>query len=180
MSENTNKAGVFLGSSALIASAVALLKVRQASAEPLPTAGELGLDEATMNLLVAMAQTGQKIDENIYKLLLAIAETNGGEAGVLENMDDFTSFRQIPVAINTATQLPDRKIPYKYQLVVKAYHTNPGIIYVAHNAADCTNINSSYTLLANEAVELQISNASRVYISSTVLGDSVICIVEQE
>jgi len=174
------KAGVAIGTTALIAAAVAILANRPKGAGG--PSGQTSLDEAAMNLLLAIAQSGSDIEQRIAATnALLGAMTGGGLPGVvgLENPPEITAFRVIPVAVNFATRLPDRKIPYGMELVIKAENTNGGIIYVANSAAEVTNPNSSYTLIGNEAVEYKVSTSYHIWISSTVLGEGVVCTVEQ-
>ncbi len=181
MSENKGHSGIALiSTSALIASAFALIKARQASAQPLPLAGELGLDEATMNLLLAIAQASISIEESTALILKGLKNIPGDGIIAKENPENFAAFVVLPTIVNRAIGLPQRHIPWDHALVIKAYHTNAGTMFIAQNAADAQNVNSSYPLIANEAVELKIRNADKVWVTANTLGDSVVCIVEQE
>jgi hypothetical protein len=177
------KTAAVAGASALIATAVTLLLARKARAQEggngeLPE--EIALDEAAMNLLLAAAQSAESIDEDLDSLLQAV-NSIAGKLGVttLENPPEIAAWTVYCTALNTAVQLPDRKIPYDMHLVIKAIPTNLGLIRVGNSRADATNPNSSYWLIGNEAIEYKIMNAKQLWISATRAGEGVICTVEQ-
>lgn len=176
---NTGKA---IGAAGLIAAAVAILAARgkvEASSDGTPPTGPLSLDEATMNLLLAIASSGECSNSLLATLNQAIAGIMPGGLPGIENPSEITAFRVIPVAANTATRLPGRRIPPGMELVIKAMHTNGGLIYTAGSQAGATNPNSAYTLVANEAVEYKVSTSHNIWISSTAVGEGVVCTVEQ-
>jgi len=180
------RAGKAVGVSALIATATAILATRgkaQAAPNGTPAGKEVSLDEAAMTLLLAIAQSGEDATELLAALGQIIAGIPPSEfpsvlPGIV-NLPEITAFRVIPIAANTATRLPDRTIPSGMELVIKAEHTNAGIIYVANSQPEATNPNSSYTLIANEAVEYKVNTPQHIWISSTVVGEGVVCTVEQ-
>lgn len=165
--------GVLLGAGAAAAALMASGKLRAAEGvTPEDIINTLGQAEST------------KLEEAINRLTAAIAgmQDGGGSSDAplsLGNPQSFTGFRVLCAVANQPYQLPDRKVPYKMTLVIKALPTNGGIIYVAPTQPDSVNINSSYPLIANEAVELEVQNADDVYISATAAGEGVACIVEQ-
>ncbi|MBD3320582.1 MAG: hypothetical protein GF350_05735 [Chitinivibrionales bacterium] len=171
-----NQANVALGAfgtAGLITTAWALLQKKQGSAAP--------IDEATTKLLLAIAQSNESIDKTTKDLLQAIVNAIGADGtGSLQNPRSFIAWRFVPTAINTGEQMPSRMIPYGFHLVIKAYHTNFGIMYVAPSKPDAQNATSAYPLIANEAVELKIRDSEDAWIAATNLGDSVVCIIEQE
>ena len=105
------KAGVAVGVTGLITAAVAILASRPKGEAP--PAGETSLDEAAMNLLLAIAQSGSDIEQRIAATNALLEAMGGGLPGiVLENPPEITAFRVTPVAINTPTRLPERVVPY--------------------------------------------------------------------
>lgn len=175
MPENQWAGGALLGAGAGIVAA-------------LLTTGKLQAAEgsSTEDILNSVAQAEGKglaglesAINRMNQLLAQATETGGERQSIFRNPKTFTAFRFTCIAANIAYVLPDREVPYKMSLVVKALPTNAGVIYVAPARADAANINSSYSLIANEAVELEIQNAKHVYISATVAGEGVTCIVEQ-
>ena len=180
------RAGKAVGTGSLIALAMGILATRdkaQAAPNGTPTGKEVSLDEAAMALLLAIAQSGEDATELLSVLNQIVASISpgvspGGVAGI-RNLPEITAFRVIPTAANTAFRLPDRTIPDGMELVIKSEHDNAGIIYVANTQAEATNPNSAYTLIANEAVEYKVSTPQHIWISATVLGEGVVCTVEQ-
>lgn len=175
------RAGKAVGVGGLIALATGILATRgKAQAAPGGTPGkEVSLDEAAMALLLAIAQSGEGTTELLAALNQIVAGVSPGGLPGIGNLPEMTAFRVVPVAANTATRLPDRTIPDGMELVIKAEHTNAGIMYVANTQAEATNPNASYTLIANEAVEYKVSTPQHIWISGTIAGEGVLCTVEQ-
>jgi hypothetical protein len=178
---NAGKAAAVLGAGGLIAGALALIQGRKAQAASegeIPS--EIALDEAAMNLLLAMAQSAESIDTDLDSLLAAV-NSIAGKLGItaLENPPEIAAWTVYAPVVGTAIQLPDRRVPYDMNLVIKAIPTNLGLIYVGNSRADATNLNSSYWLIGNEAIEYKILNAKQLWISATRAGEGVICTVEQ-
>lgn len=173
MAEN-NKArtGLAAGVGGLIGAVTATLFSRKAQAAP--SEGEVQLDEAAMSLLLAIAQTGQSIDETTLRIAAALG------INVLENPREITAFRILVPVVNTPVQLPDREIPYDIHFVIKAIPTNLGLIYVGNSRHEAQNINSSWWLIANETIEYKIRNSAQLWINATVAGEGVLCTVEQK
>lgn len=63
MGSTKTEAGLVIGVGAAIAAAIALLRQQKAGAAPVPPGNILHLDEATMNLLIAIAEQSGKIDD---------------------------------------------------------------------------------------------------------------------
>ena len=101
-------------------------------------------------------------------------------AAVTRNLPKVIGFTVLCGAANTAVRLPNRAVPHGKALVVKALPTNGGIIRIASSGPDAINPGSSYTLIANEAIEYEVTNAEVLYISATVAGEGVVCTMEQE
>ena len=95
------------------------------------------------------------------------------------NADGIRSFVVPCPAANTAYRLPECSVPDDMPLVIKAYPTNAGMIFVGESASAAINPNQSYPLLPNEAVAYRVKNADAIYISANTAGDSVVCTVEQ-
>jgi len=169
-------AGIALGSGAL-ASILTLIATRRASGQSITPADIVGLDEAAMTALLNLLQNAQDINQHTTDILQAIASVTG--AGGLQNPDNFITFRHTPAVAFTPEQLPPYDIPYKHALVVKAYHTNAGTMFIARTLAGCVQANIAYALIANEAVELEIKNSESIWVMANTAGDSVNCIVEQ-
>ena len=180
------RAGKAIGVGGLIAVATAILAKRdkaQAAPGELPPgvtpAKEVSLDKAAMALLLAIAQSGENATELLSVLNQIVAGVSPGGLPGIGNTPEMTAFRVIPTAANTATRLPDRVIPAGMELVIKAEHTNAGIMYVANSQSEATNPNAAYTLIANEAVEYKVSTPQHIWISGTAVGEGVVCTVEQ-
>ena len=175
--KNAGKAGVVLGGAALVTAAIALLKERPAYAAE----GTVTLDEATMSLLIAMAQTGADLEQLVQQI---IGSLEGGEVtltvqGYPTNTESIATTRLLIAALNTPYQLPDIVVPDDMELQLKGWPTNAGLIYVGNSRATCTNINSVWPLLANEAIGYRVKNANRIFVSGTVAGDWLAITVEK-
>lgn len=97
----------------------------------------------------------------------------------LKNSPSFITFNVITTGALVPARLQEYSIPDDRQLVIKALPTNFGLIYVANTSQNSRNPSQSYWLIANEGVGLNIQNTKSVYISSTIAGEGVLCIVEQ-
>ncbi len=182
MAENRNagKAGVVLGGAALVTAAIALVKNQAARAAP-GEAGVFSLDQATMNLLMAMAQTSADLEDLVNQILGSLG---GGEGVTLNvqgyppNTEGIASGRVEIVAVNRPYQLPDIVVPDDMILQIKGWPMNAGLIYVAGMRTSATNINTIWPLLANEAIGYRVKNADAIYISGTAVGDWAVYTVE--
>jgi len=160
--ENKSNAALVLSSGAAIAAAIALSK--KVSAEP--------LDEANTNLLIAIAQGIEALNQNILKLI-------PGEPGALTiqgyppNVTGIEISRITIAALNTAYRLPDIEVPDGFTILIKAWPTNAGIIYVAKSDPDARNINQVWPLIFNDFLGEAVTNADIFYISGTNVGDFV-------
>lgn len=167
MADEKAKTGLAAGAGGAIGAALAIMASRRAEAAP-------PIDEAVLKFLESIAESGVSIDENVEKILAALGII------VLKNPPEITCFRILVPVVNTPVQLPDREIPYDKELVIKAVPTNLGLIYVANSRAEALNLNSSYWLLANEAIEYKVENADRIWINATRAGEGVLCTSEWE
>ncbi len=159
------KTALVLSTAAAIAAAAALLAKRPASAE---STGVVTLDEVSINLLIAIAQ-------GIENLNLE----GGFVQGWPPNTDNIEIARIDIAALNTAYRLPAIEVPDGFTLLVKAWPTNAGIIYVARSDPDARNVNQVWPLLPNDFFGVAIKNAHLLYISGTAVGDFATVLVEQ-
>ncbi len=189
MAERNSKAAVAaVGITAGALLALLASRPKPAQAAPAETGGVVSLDETAMQALISILQRAENLEAGVDEAVAAINAV-GAALGVdvplrLENPPDITAFRVLTTALTTPVQLPNREIPYRMELVVKAVHTNTGVIMVGPTLAQARNLNSSYWLIANEAVEYEIKNADHVWIcphpTLGIVGDGVLCTVEQE
>ena len=165
----------------------ALLLSRKAQAAP-GAPGPVALDDAAMQALLGILLNAEQLNldaDNLINAINNLAAGLGVSAPKLDNPVDITAFRILTTALDNPRVLPDRPVPYDMHLVVKATHINTGVIFVAPNRAAVLNPNSSYWLIANEAVEYKIKNANHIWINAPVFGglgiagDGVVCTVEQ-
>jgi len=186
MADDKKKAVAAVGITA--GALLALLATRPKPAAAAPAEGVVSLDEPAMQALISILEHAENVDADLDEVINAInrvAAALGVEAPIrLENPPNITAFRILTTALTVPIQLPFREIPYRKELVVKAIHTNTGVIMVGPSLATARNINSSYWLIANEAIEYEIKNADRIWIcphpSLGIVGDGVLCTVEQE
>lgn len=186
---NAGKAGVVMGGVALVASAIALVRKGIVQAAP----GEIKLvtlNEATMQLLIAMAQTSADIEQ-------LLAQALGGEpgqpgqlnlqvAGYPPNTESMTATRVQIAVLGRHYQLPDIAVPDGFVLQLKGWPANLGTIYVGNAQGTVTNINQVWPLLPNEAIGYGVKNAKELYVAgiappagASIIGDWVAITVEQ-
>lgn len=176
-----NKAGLVLGTVVAIAAVEAMLASRPVKAAP---GGIVSLDEATMNLLIAIAQEiGVSTEEVIAELRNIISAVNnislGGGLGIAPNTESITATRVVIGALFTPVQLPDISVPDQMILLIKAWYLNAGIIFVGESALASNSPNSVWSLVPNEFVGYRIQNANALWITGNAIGDSVVVTVEQ-
>ena len=185
--KSAGKAGIVVGSAALIASAIALAKARGAKAA---TGSEINLDEATMNLLMAMAQSSADMEQ-------LLAQALGGEpgqpgqlnlqvAGYPPNTESMTATRVQIAVLGRHYQLSDIAVPDGFILQIKGWPANLGTVYVGNAQGTVTNINQVWPLLPNEAIGYGVKNARELYVAgiappagASIVGDWVAITVEQ-
>jgi len=187
MADDKKKAAAIAGVGITAGVLATLLATRPKPAVAAPE-GVVSLDDPAMQALISILEHAENIDADVDEVIDAINRV-AAALGVTvpirpENPPDITAFRVLTTALTTPIQLPDRVVPYDKELVVKALHTNTGVILVAPNRTTALNINSSYWLIASEAIEYKIRNADHIYIcchpTLGIVGDGVVCTVEQE
>lgn len=80
---------------------------------------------------------------------------------------------------NRGYQLPDVVIPPTLSIVIKAWFTNVGQIYIAHRQSDSQSVAVAWPLIPNEGIAYRIPNANGVWIMATVAGEGGSYTVEQ-
>jgi len=186
---NAGKAGVVLAGAALVASAISLAKNRIAKAAPGEN-GPVTLDEETMQLLIAMAQTSAEIEQLVAQVL-GMEPGQPGQlslqvAGYPPNTESMIATRvQVPV-LGRHYRLPDIAVPDDFLLQLKGWPTNLGTLYVGNSQGTVTNINQVWPLLPNEAIGYRVKNARELYVAgiappagASVIGDWLVITVEQ-
>jgi len=186
---NAGKAGVVMGGAALVAAAIAL--VQKGKVQAAPSENELViLNEETMQLLIAMAQTSADIEQ-------LLAQALGGEpgqpgqlslqvAGYPPNTESMTATRVQIAVLGRHYQLPDIAVPDGFVLQLKGWPANLGTIYVGNAQGTVTNINQVWPLIPSEAIGYGVKNAKELYVAgiappagASIIGDWVAITVEQ-
>ena len=188
MADDRGKTAAKVGVGITAGARAALLLTRKArAAVPPEGAAVVSLDEPTMQALLGILEHVEALDidvAGVTNTINILATSLGVKPIMLENPPNITAFRFLTTAINVPVQLPDRHVPYDKELVIKALPTNRGTILVAPSLAEAMNINSSYWLIGNEAIEYKIRNANHIWISAPpvigIAGEGVVCTVEQE
>lgn len=86
----------------------------------------------------------------------------------------------ICTAAGVGYQLPDRAIPHDKELLVKAWPTNIGTIFVGRSKTEAQNAIVGWPLIGNEGVSFKVRNAKAIWVSATVAGERVAWAVEQD
>ena len=185
-----DKTAIVIGSGALVAGAIAMAQSQTASAanqKPAggsPGGGTIMLDEATMNLLIAMAQSGTDLQTLVQKVIDSLDSLSLDVKGYPPNADSVESTRIPIVALDLAVQLPDIPVPDGMSLLIKGWPANRGTLFIARSSSSTVNPNQSYPLLPNENVRYYIKNANALYVAGitaggiSFAGDSIVLTVE--
>lgn len=181
-----NRAGTVMSATALIASAIALIKSQRVSAAELTT---VTLDKATQDLLVAIAAaTGETLDtvkSILDKMIAPVSPVSpvspgGTIIGYALNLPSGITGRITISQVPHAYRLPAIDIDDDYSFSLKAWPTNAGLIYVGFSDVSVTNqLEGAWPLILNEAISYRVQRASALYVGGTVVGDSVTYSVEQ-
>jgi hypothetical protein len=175
---NSGKAGLIVGGGAAILAAIALVK--KASAAPGST---FSLDEATRQLLIAIAEANAALVTGVEAILAKMQQTGGGLSGYpVDNAVTLRSITLVLNAVNVAVHLPSLTVPNDMLIVIKADPGNaafPGVVRIADSQANATDPVHSYPLVTNEFRAVRIKDASNLWVSATVLPASVIVSAEQ-
>lgn len=183
--DKSSKAAIAIGATAAVAAAIALLSKRAQAA----STGVVSLDEATMNLLIAIAQSIQGLPEDSIEALTKLEEIKtaignlvmGGGGGIVPNADYTLSMGiLLPVAFQ-AYQLPVIPIPDDMSLAIKSWPFNAAgsLVLVASSATTAINITSAWPLIRNESITYKIKNAHALFVSTTIGGSIVMISAEQ-
>ena len=170
MAEERNKgAGAALAGVGVGAIGAWLLSGKVSAAPP-------GVDPKFWEALLALIATVDS-ETQALKELITLLQGQGQEPGQLTfqgyppNVDDVEITRITINALVTAYQLPDIAVPDGFTIVIKAWPTNAGLIYVARSAPDARNVAQVFPLLPNDFVGEAVTNADVFYISGTAVGD---------
>ena len=174
MPDKTANAALAVGSVGAIAAAIALIKK---GAAPAQAASHVGLDQVTTELLIALAQSVGNIET-----LLGSPDGNGAPGvsqGYAPNCEFITAMRVQITALNTGHQLPNITVPDDFNLLLRGWPTNGGIIYLAGSERECVNVNTAWPILPNDMVWYRVKNAEAVWVSGTAVGDFIVLTVER-
>ena len=166
-----------MSTAAAIAAALAWLSTKKVEAAPPP--GQITIPPELMELLVAIAQSTDRVDENILRIITAISQLAISTQGWVPNADYAVATRVQCPAANTPYRLPYIMVPDDMELVLLGWPLNAGWIQIGWSPAECTNINQSYPLLPGAVVGYRVKNAECFYVSAATAGDSVVLTVEQ-
>lgn len=177
MADRASQVAAGMSTAAAIAAAAAWMASRKVQAAPPP--GEITIPPELMELLVAIALSTERVDENVIALLNAIQTMAISTQGWVPNADYMIATRVQCVLANTPYRLPDIVIPDDMNVVLLGWPLNVGWIQVGSSPAECTNVNQSYPLLQGSTVGYRVKNANSLYVSAASAGDFVVVTVEQ-
>ncbi len=169
------KTAMALASAGALAAAITVLAGRKVSAAEL-----VSLDEASIKLLLTIAQAGVDQATLLQEVVTALADLSIDVQGYVPNVTGIIATRVLIVAANQQYSLPDIEVPDDMFLQIKGWPTNLGIIYVSGTRTGATNENQVWPLLANEAIGYRIRNADEIYVSGTIAGDFAVVTAEQK
>jgi len=168
-----------LGSTATIAGAIALARIKAAQAQEGGGSGIVELPQELWNLLISIAQSLDNIDIDTDKVINALEGSSINFQGWPPNADSVQTIRVICPVANRAYQLPDMPIPEGFSLVIAAWPLNVNLIYIGEDQAAATNANRVDALAAGGLRTLAIYNAKLIWVSALAAGDSVTLISEK-
>jgi len=145
MADDKGKTALTVGVG-LTAAALATLIATSRRAKAAPAEGEMtvSLDDPAMQALISILERAEALDLDLDEVLRNLSDMADGLRGLaaalgvvtLENPQDITAFRVLTGALTTPVHLPDRVVPYDKELVIKALHTNMGVLLVAPDRAE--------------------------------------------
>jgi hypothetical protein len=142
-----------------------------------PPGGQLVLPDEFVQLIIAIAASSNKIDDDIQQVIQELSTLAINVQGWPQNTESLTSLR-VAILV-TGTQLPSITIPSGMSLVIKAWALNPGWLQIGASLAECANVNQSFPLIPSEIVGYQVQNADQIYIAATAAGCFACLTVEQ-
>lgn len=170
----TAKTAITISTAAAITAALALFTGKAKAA-----VGNGQIPEELWNLIIAIAKSADNIDADMDTLISKLGEAGITVQGWPENCNAIQTVRIICTVANQAYQLPDMDIPDGFQLLVKAWPLNAGLIYVGEDQSAATNPNRIFALNRSETVGIAIVSGNVAWVSATVAGDSVCLICEK-
>lgn len=124
-----------------------------------------------------------------------VARVEGGPQGVstsarivspsgeiINNKSALSTGRTVVTTSGTPVNLSSITIPFGKSIIIKALKTNSGQIRLADSSAEADvdlGANDSFSLFAQESVELLLTNANIIWIDATVNGEGITFVVEQ-
>jgi len=168
---------VAVGMSTAAAIAAALAWLSHSRAEAASPSGTIPPE--LMELLVAIAQSTDRVDGNVLEIINAISQLAISTQGYVPNADSMVATRIACPVANTPYRLPYIIVPHDMQLVLLGWPLNTGWIQVGCSPAECTNINQSFPLLRGAVAGWRVKNAECLYVSAAAAGDFVVLTVEQ-
>lgn len=117
-----------------------------------------------------------KLPEGVQGSLEFIAKAM---AQILQQPRSFVTGNLQCVVANRGYQLPSYEIPLFTAVVVQAWWTNVGIIYVAYRQSDAQNAAVGFPLAANAGVSYRIQNTNGIWIMATTVNEGASFTVEQ-
>jgi hypothetical protein len=136
------------------------------------------IDEATKQLLIAIAEANAQLVIDVEAILARMATSGAGGLGFPENADSIATTRYTITVINRGMQLTDQEIPTGMAIVIFAPTTNAGTIYVANSRTNAADLDSAYPLVAGGTVRYYIKNAKQLQVSGNTVGDVAVMTVE--
>jgi hypothetical protein len=97
----------------------------------------------------------------------------------MANPNGIATGRIVCALANTPYNLPDIAIPDGHTVRIRTGNVNAGLILISENRSTVVSLDATYALPLNQDVPIKISNASLIWVSATVAGDTLSFIVER-
>jgi len=174
--ETSSKVAAVMATSAAALSLAALLR------KPVAASGEqLNIPPELIELLVAWAQVTDQINNEVAQILANLPADGAAIQGYPPNCPSVTTSTKRALVANNAMQLSDMPIPDGFALVIKAHPLNAvgSLIFVGRGQAEAINPDLAWPLVPNESVSYFVKNANALYVSSNIVGSTVVFTAEQ-
>ena len=119
------------------------------------------------------------MDEELRQALANITSLLGSILQALTNPGEIVVRTLTVTTAGTPRQFPDVPIPDGCEVVIKAFDSNTGTVYVANNSMEAMDSSQSYPLQKGQPVQYKIKNLKQLWLNSTVNGEGVRWTVER-
>ena len=183
MADNNNGKVILAGGTGVVLGSIMTLIANAQAVKASGGSGgntTFGLDQATEDLLTAIAQASAQTLSDLEAIVAALTNNSITVQGYAKNAPSITA-GNLPVGA-TAINLPNILVPDDFCIVVRSHplNTSGSFLYVAESKGNAQNPGTSWPLSPNEWVAYKVQNASVIWVSATANAQTVCWTVEQK